>query len=152
LAFAPSSLNLANNFSPLNEALYASSSCEALSKRNTMKLVILLSSTILFLSGCVNIKAPDNLVSDTVDASKNIYNSVKGKLSKDEPKSSEGVFSYSYEIPNKEPITLSTAKCMDFAIEEAKKTLNKYNVSIKTTESHLETIGKKSILQCSVSI
>jgi hypothetical protein len=41
---------------------------------------------------------------------------------------------------------------MDFAIEEAKKTLNKYNVSIKTTESHLETIGKKSILQCSVSI
>ena len=117
-----------------------------------MKLVLLLSSTILFLSGCVNIKAPDNLVSDTVDASKNIYNSVKDKISKDEPKSGESIFSYSYEIPEEESITLSTAKCMDLAIEEAKKTLNKYNVSIKATESHLGTIGEKSILQCSVSI
>ena len=133
-------------------SLFASLVMERFSIRNTMKLVILFSGTLCFLSGCVSIKAPDNLVSDTVDASKNIYRSVKGKLSEDDVIGSEGVFYYTYEIPDEEPFGVSNTNCINAAIEETKKSLNKYSVTIQKTESQVSVVGSKSILICSVSI
>jgi hypothetical protein len=41
---------------------------------------------------------------------------------------------------------------MDAAIEKAKKTLNKYSVDVKKTESKVLVVGGKSVLNCSVSI
>ncbi|MGR6778106.1 Putative uncharacterized protein [Moritella viscosa] len=117
-----------------------------------MKSVIIVLSAVFSLSGCINIKAPDNLVSDSVDVSKDIYNSVKDKFSKDDSNDEIDVFSYSYEIPDKEPLVQSSSKCMNAAIEEAKKSLNKYEINIKSTKSNLVTVGNKSILKCSVSI
>jgi hypothetical protein len=117
-----------------------------------MKSVITVLSAVLSLCGCINIKAPDNLVSDSVDVSKDIYNSVKDQFSKDDSNNEFGVFSYSYEIPDKEPLAQSSTKCINAAIEEARRSLNKYEVNVKSTKSDLVTIGNKSLLKCSVNI
>jgi hypothetical protein len=113
-----------------------------------MKLKFIWVGCIFLSTGCVNIKAPDNLLSDTVSATKDIYHSVKSKVSKD----NDNLFSISYEIPENEALSISNGKCLDAAIEKAKKALNKYNVDVKETESKVTVVGGKSILNCSVSI
>jgi len=113
-----------------------------------MKLKFIWVGCIFISTGCVNIKAPDNLLSDTVSATKDIYHSVKNKVSKD----NDSLFSISYEIPENETLSISNSKCMDAAIEKAKKTLNKYSVDVKETESRVSVVGGKSVLNCSVSI
>jgi hypothetical protein len=116
--------------------------------RIKMKLSVVMVSCSVLISGCVNINTPDNLVSDTVKVTKDIYHSVKRSVSND----TLTLFSSSYEIPVNEIIGISNGKCMDSAIEKAKKSLNKYSVDVKETKSEVLIVEGKTIINCSVGV
>ena len=117
-----------------------------------MKFTLLLPVSLFLLAGCISIKAPENLISDTVKASGELYHSVKNGMSKDERIDSEKVFRYSYEIPKNESLSVSKNNCSNAVAEEARKSLNKYNLNIKQTQYSLTTSGGKDIVNCSISI
>ncbi|MCP4326048.1 MAG: hypothetical protein GY787_30275 [Alteromonadales bacterium] len=115
-----------------------------------MKFSIIVFSITIALTGCVNIKAPDNLVSDTVSVSKDIYHSIKDNISEED--TSENVFSASHILLEDESFSVANEKCIDAAIEKAKQSLNKYSLEIKNTFSNVENIDGEYILKCSVSV
>lgn len=113
-----------------------------------MKLNTLLIGGALLISGCVTVKAPENLISDSVRAGRELYHSVKNEASDNET----NLFSFSYHVPENESYAESSSKCIDRATEKAKKTLNKYQIDIKKTESKVVVENGKKIFNCSVSI
>ncbi len=115
-----------------------------------MKFSFIIISFAIVLTGCVNIKAPDNLVSDTVTVSKDIYHSIKGNISDED--APENVFSASHALLKNESFSVANEKCMELAIENAKKSLNKYSLEVKDTHSNVENIDGEYVLKCSVSI
>jgi len=117
-----------------------------------MKFNVLLPAALLFLAGCVNIKAPENLISDAVKAGGELYHSVKNSSSKDEEMSNGKVFKYSYVILNNESLSISKNNCINAVIEEARVSLNKYNLNVKQKKYSLATLDSKDIVICSISI
>jgi len=117
-----------------------------------MKFSLSLSIVLFILAGCISIKAPDNLVSDTVDLSKNIYKSVKDTVSDDENIDEESAFSFSYDIPDNEAVSISNGKCIAAAVEQAKQALNKYRLNIQKTHASISIVNEKSVMKCSVSL
>ncbi len=110
--------------------------------------------TICFLSGCVTVKAPDNLVSDTVKVGKNVYNTIKDKVSTTEPKSTSEltVFEHNYIIPEGEELSVSNKKCLEQVTVKAKEKLNKFRLDIKQIESSINHNDGNSSLACKISI
>ncbi|KGJ91759.1 hypothetical protein [Colwellia psychrerythraea] len=115
-----------------------------------MKSNVILVSCLFITTGCVTVKAPENLVSDSVRAGKNLYHSVKDEMS--ESKDESNRFKFSYQVPENESHAISSSKCIDAAVEKAKKALNKYSVEVKQTESNVAIENGRTTLNCSVSI
>lgn len=107
---------------------------------------------MLAVSGCVSIEAPANLVSDTVEVGKSAYKSIKGRISKDSPDGESYVFTYEHIVPDGEIISDSNDKCINGAIEQARKELNIYNVNVNKTTSNTSVVDDKNILECSVFV
>lgn len=107
---------------------------------------------ILGVSGCVSIEAPENLVSDTVEAGKNAYVSIKSKMSKDNQGGEIHVFSYEHIVQEGEVLSDSNSKCIDGAIEQARKTLNVYNVEVVKTTSKTSEVEDQQVLECSIFV
>lgn len=102
------------------------------------------------LIGCVRIEAPDNLVSDTVQAGKDVYDSVKERRanrSKDQQ-----VFTHKYPVPNGEPISESSSNCINVAIETAKKTLHSEQLKVETSSTKPIQENGKTVLECSIVV
>ena len=113
----------------------------------------LFSVVIIFgLVGCVSVEAPDNLVSDTVEVGKEAYHSIKNMISDDEA-SSDGIdFSYKHTISDGELVEQSSAACIKGAVEQARKTLNVYNIEVKQTVINSTVEQGQPILECSVMV
>ncbi len=107
---------------------------------------------LLSVSGCVSIEAPENLVSDTVEAGKNAYISIKNKMSQDEKSDKNHIFSYKHIIPSGELISDSNSNCLNGAIEQARKTLNIYMLEVEKTTSKSIIDEDKHVLECSIYV
>lgn len=112
-----------------------------------MKLYVLLISCVLSTTGCITVKAPENLISDSVQAGKDLYDSVKGKSDK-----KANTFEFSYRALANESHQQASTKCIDGAIEQAKQALNKYQLDIKGTEAKVVKEGENKVFKCSVSV
>ena len=106
---------------------------------------------VLSLSGCISIEAPDHLVSDTIQAGKDAYYSVKENLS-DKPTVEREIFSYKYVVPNGESIGDSSGKCIDSAVESARKALNVYSVNVEDTTINSVVEGEHSVIKCRIVV
>lgn len=113
-----------------------------------MKSKALLIGCVFITTGCVTIKAPENLISDSVKAGKDIYHSVKGEVSE----TKNNTFEFSYLVPTNEPHETSSNKCFDGAIEKARKALNKYNLEVKKSASSISLKSGETTMNCSVSV
>lgn len=117
-----------------------------------MKKVLFLVAVLLVITGCVKIEAPDHLVADTVEVGKDAYNSIKRKLSKNDPADENSIFSYKYIIQDGDLIGESTSKCISGAVETARKALNVYNIEVEKTVTNSVIEEGKLALECSVVI
>ena len=117
-----------------------------------MKKTMIVLSVILTISGCISIKAPENLVSDTVNVGKDIYHAVKDKLSNDPQVDSTRLFSYTYPVPDDEEIGVSTSRCIASALVTVRKALNVYNVEIEKSSTEMTQENGKPVLQCTILV
>lgn len=106
---------------------------------------------VFSFSGCVSIEAPDHLVSDTIQAGKDAYYSVKENFS-DKPTVEKKNFSYKYVVPNGESIGDSSGKCIDSAVESARKALNVYSVNVEDTTINSVVEGEYSVIRCRIVV
>ena len=104
------------------------------------------------LAGCVSVEAPDNLVSDTVEVGKEAYHSIKNMIDDDEDSSDDRAYSYRYAIPVGELLEESNTICIKGAVEQARKTLNIYNLDVKKTVINSMDDQGQPILECSVVV
>ena len=107
---------------------------------------------LFFLSGCVSIEAPENLVSDTVEASKDAYKAIKETITKDDSEKENRIFSYKYVSSVDESYSQSTANCIDGAIDIARKALDIYKVDIAKTLTTKVVEEGKSVFECSIVV
>ncbi|WP_016955118.1 hypothetical protein [Catenovulum agarivorans] len=112
-----------------------------------MKLNVFLIGCIFSITGCITVKAPENLVSDSVKAGKDLYDAVKS----DSDKKAQ-IYKYSYKAISTETHHESNAKCIDGAVALAKKALNRDKIDIKKTESKVSKEAGVKIFKCSVRV
>jgi len=105
----------------------------------------------LIFSGCVSIEAPDHLVSDTIQAGKNAYYSVKDNFT-GKPTVEKKTFSYKYVVPDGESIGDSSGKCIDSAVESARKSLDIYSVNVEETIISSAVEGEHSVINCKIVV
>ena len=113
---------------------------------------ILVITIFMGVSGCVSIEAPENLVSDTVEVTKDAYNSIWESIADDDSPNNRQIFSHKYVVADNESVGESTANCINSAVETARKTLNVYNIEIGETTTNQVIEDGKSLLECSVII
>lgn len=112
------------------------------------KLIATLSLTTL-LSACVNIEAPDNLVSDTIQAGKDVYHSVTG--SKPESSASDNL-ALSYALTGDETLALASARCITELSAKAQQTFNQYTLSVKQVTIVPFNDNGTKMITCALSI
>ena len=116
-----------------------------------MKIIIL--GVILFgVTSCVTIKAPDDLVSDTVKAGTDVYDTVKENMSNSDSSTTKRVFSHEYKIPDGETIGDSSVQCVNIVTETARKILNINELVIEETLTNSINKDGESILKCSIVV
>jgi len=116
-----------------------------------MKSFLYISILLISISGCVSIEAPAHLLSDTIDAGKDAYHSVKESMS-DDSEDSNRTFSYQYIIVEDEPLGVSSGKCIDLVIKAARKKLNVYNITVNKSTIYPDIKENNSTLKCKVII
>ncbi|MBV1928906.1 MAG: hypothetical protein KUG81_05280 [Gammaproteobacteria bacterium] len=108
---------------------------------------------VLFsLSGCVSIEAPEHLVSDTVEASKDAYNAIKKKISTGDSEIDNLTFSHKHIPAGDESHAESTINCINGATDIARKELDVYKVDVvKTTTNKIVEKGR-STFECNIVV
>lgn len=112
---------------------------------------IILAGAVISLCGCISIETPEHLVADTIEAGKDVYYSVKGKIS-DEEAANPNTFTHQYLIPDGELMGDSSGKCINHALESARKALNIYNINIQQTNVKPITLNGQSFIECSILV
>ena len=107
---------------------------------------------LLGVSSCVTIEAPDDLVSDTVKAGTDVYDTVKGNMSKDDTSATKRVFSHEFKIPDGESIGDSSVQCINIVTDMAKKILNIKELVIEETITNAIDKDGQSVLKCSIVV
>lgn len=140
-----------------------------------MRKVTIILFTFL-VSCCISIETPKHLVSDTIQAGKDVYDS----LTKDEEtqqvdmETEPGVeiveteiidttdtpieisetllFNEKYLTPDNESYTNSNAKCLEMVIESARKKLNVYNLDIVNSRTKKLTLNDQKYIKCEIDV
>ncbi len=125
-----------------------------------MRKVTIILFTFL-VSSCISIETPKHLVSDTIQAGKDVYDS----LTKDEEtqqvdmETEPGVeivetllFNEKYLTPDNESYTNSNAKCLEMVIESARKKLNVYNLDIVNSRTKKLTLNDQKYIECEIDV
>jgi len=110
---------------------------------------IFITGAVVSLSACISIETPEHLVSDTIEAGKDVYYSVKGKVSEKESNSTKA-FTHQYLIPVGELLGESSGRCIDLALDKARKSLNIDN--IKNFTAAPKMIDEQSYIECSIVV
>lgn len=111
-------------------------------------VVILMSAAIV---SCVSVEMPEHMVSDAVDAGKELYDAIKKKLDKEEDKKAEdNIFAALYL--GDENTTLKDAKqhCLEKAVEKAKQKLNREEVTTEVVSEEVKTADQEFVVICEV--
>lgn len=109
--------------------------------------VISLLSLITTLTACVNIEAPDNLVSDTIQAGKDVYHSVTGTNEQASDR-----LALSYAITSDETLAMASARCITELSTQAQQTFNQYKLSVKQVTIVPFSENGTDMITCSLSI
>lgn len=102
------------------------------------------------VSACVDIKVPENIVSDTVKAGKGIYHDVKDDKKEAAP---SGVrFSFTYSGQAGENAEVAKKKCVDGLESGAKEKFGQPNLAYRLIKEEAVTNGDKVIANCSLEV
>jgi hypothetical protein len=125
----------------------------------------------LCLPACVTIESPDNLISDTIKAGKEVYQDIKkGKdnreseqETKTEPADTsvvvvsemdkvENTFINTYPLENMDNELNAMQTCMSELIEDTRRSLNLYSLDVLSRTYETITADNVDVIQCKITI
>lgn len=112
------------------------------------KIHILLCGALLslVLSGCMSVKMPEHMVSDTVDAGKKAYDSISGK-SKEAP----GIeFSYTAIFDESTSVKEATNQCYDRVSQHALNEMKDTNLNISRVSDSVKKLKNVYGVECRI--
>ena len=109
-----------------------------------MKILAIITSSIFLVSGCISLDI-GNVVSDTVDAGKELYQTLKRKSNGEE----ERKYSHSVPSPDENSDLLSSAKCTQYIRNIIKN--SDFNIVEIVSESSKLSVGSDArSIQCTL--
>jgi hypothetical protein len=112
--------------------------------------IVLLITTI---AGCVSVKMPENMVSDVVDAGKELYQAIKQKLAKEEDeKAAQNIYAALYLADDNTTLKEAKARCLEKAIDKAKSKLNREEISTEVVSEEVKTADQEFVVVCEVKV
>lgn len=121
-----------------------------------MYAIIKNSAIVLFaiaMVGCVSVKMPDNMVSDVVDAGKELYQAIKEQLAKEEDeKAAENIYAALYLADDKTTLKKAKARCLEKAIDKAKSKLNRKEVKTEVVSEEVKLADEEFVVVCEVRV
>lgn len=125
----------------------------------------------LCLPACVTIESPDNLISDTIKAGKEVYQDIKkGKDNREseqevktEPADTsvvvasemdkvENTFINTYPLENMDNELNAMQTCMSELIEDTRRSLNLYSLDVLSRTYETITADNVDVIQCKITI
>ena len=105
---------------------------------------------VVMLASCVQIKMPENMVSDTVQAGKDAYHAV---VDSDEPKQGvDGVYIFTYQGTDKQTIAELKAGCIAGLEEVMKAELKQDAPKYELIDQHADTAGEQPSMVCKAKV
>jgi predicted ATP-grasp superfamily ATP-dependent carboligase len=123
------------------------------------------------VSACVTIESPDNLISDTIKAGKEVYQDIKkGKKDEDEEQGVKvepadtsiivapemdkklNTFTNTYPLTDTNNELGAMQSCMAELVENTRKTLNRYTLQIVSKSYETINVDNKDVIQCGITL
>lgn len=116
--------------------------------RNTV--IVLLTAAI---ASCVTVKMPDHMVSDVVDAGKELYQTIKEQLDKEEDeKAAQNIYAALYLADDNTTLKEAKAHCLEKAVEKAKTKLNRQDITTEVVSEEVKTADQEFVVVCEVKV
>jgi hypothetical protein len=118
----------------------------------TIKNFAVLLLTIAIAS-CISVEMPENMVSDVVDAGKELYQSIKEKLADEEDqKAEENIYAALYLADENTTLKDAKARCLEKAIEKAKTKLNRQYITTEVVSEEIKSADQEFVVVCEVKV
>lgn len=108
--------------------------------------------TALLLSGCMKIEMPSNMVSDTVNAGKDLYKDLTKKDDKSDTANSAPMFTNTTVGDETQTIAELKRNCVNEAGNKAKQSLKQDNLDYTVVSQDVATKADKTIVNCAIKI
>ena len=113
-------------------------------------IIALLSVTV---AACVTVKMPENMVSDAVDAGKDLYQSIKEKINKEEDsKAAENIYAALYAADENTTIKEAKTHCLEKATDKAKSKLNRQDINTKVISEDVKSADQEFVVVCEIQV
>ncbi|OUS28630.1 hypothetical protein A9Q99_11495 [Gammaproteobacteria bacterium 45_16_T64] len=102
------------------------------------------------LTGClkIQVKSPDNLVKDTVDASKDAYQSVSDKINGNK----ESTFSHQYFLVSNEEESAANGQCIEQVKLIAAQSLGTEKFDVRETKTSSGESNEQAYVNCKIIV
>ena len=119
--------------------------------------IIMKNIAILLLCGiiasCVSVKMPDNMVSDVVDAGKDLYQAIKEKMDKEEDaKAAENIYAALYLADENTTIKDAKQRCLEKAVEKAQTKLNRTDLITEVVSEEIKAADQEFVVVCEIKV
>ena len=112
--------------------------------------IVLLTAVI---SSCVSVKMPDHMVSDVVDAGKDLYNVIKEKMDDEEDKkAAENIYAALYLADENTSLKEAKERCLNKAVDKAKSKLNRQEITTEVVSEEVKSADQEFVVVCEVKV
>jgi len=105
------------------------------------------------IASCVSVKMPDNMVSDVVDAGKELYQAIKEKMDKEEDaKAAENIYAALYLADENTTIKVAKQRCLEKAVEKAQTKLNRTDLITEVVSEEIKAADQEFVVVCEIKV
>jgi hypothetical protein len=115
-------------------------------------LFLLLVMVLLISTGCVQLKAPDHLVSDSVAAGKDVYYAISGQEKPQIILPEKNIFTYQYLVPPDQSFMAAKEICLKNVKEKASLFLGVKDIKTKFLSLTTNFIDESTSLVCEIKL
>ena len=93
------------------------------------------------------------MVSDVVDAGKELYQTIKEKLDKEEEqKAAQNIYAALYLADDNTTLKEAKARCLEKAVEKAKTKLNRQEITTEVVSEEVKTADQEFVVVCEIKV
>ena len=108
-------------------------------------------ASLLALTGCVHVNLPEHMVSDTVEAGKDLYHSIEAAVT-DEPPKPQRVFVHTCIREETVPLREVEQACVDELVTQAKTQLKVEKLDYAVDGRTVDKVSGSVVVNCQISL